>query len=268
MNNDRVKTPEALAAIRAGGIILGNVLAAVAATVAPGVTTKSLDELAEKLIRAHGGVPAFLGYRVSTKDPPFPATLCVSVNDEVVHGIPSATRVLVEGDIIGLDIGMAWAPTGASRQYFTDTAVTVAVGNISDERSALMKRTQASLEAGIAAARSGAYIHDISHAIQTSLAAYPYGIVRDLVGHGVGYAVHEPPQVPNYFEARAPRVELISGMVLALEPMVNLGGAAVFTDTDGWTIKTRDKSASAHYEHTIIITDTGAEVVTRRPDGA
>lgn len=262
-----IKTPEALAAIREGGRLLGEVLAQVGAAAVSGATTKQLDEIAERLIRACGGAPAFLGYRVSSKIPAFPATLCVSVNDEVVHGIPGA-RVLHDGDIVGLDIGMSWAPEGSSRAYVTDTAMTVAVGKISDEDALLMERTRTALFAGIAAAHAGNFVHDISAAIEQSLTPYEYGIVRDLVGHGVGYEVHEPPQVPNYIEPRAPRVQLRSGMVLALEPMVNRGGAAVYTADDGWTIKTRDKSRSAHFEHTIIITDGDAQVVTRRPDEA
>lgn len=262
-----IKTPEVLAAIREGGKLLGEILARVALAVKPSVTTASLDELAEKLIRDCGGTPSFLGYHAGAKVPVFPATLCVSVNDEVVHGVPSS-RVLQDGDIVGLDIGMAWAPPGASRAYYTDTAITVAVGNITQEDAQLMERTRAALFAGIAVARSGNFVHDISAAIEQSLASYGYGIVRDLVGHGVGYEVHEPPHVPNFVAPRAPRALLRAGMVLALEPMVNRRSAAVYTTDDQWTIKTCDHSRSAHFEHTIIITDGEAEVVTRWPNEA
>lgn len=266
MKKNFVKSEEALTAIRTGGKLLGEILEKVSLIVKPGVTTKQLDELAEKLIRECGGRPAFLDYQISSRYPKYPATLCVSVNDEVVHGIPKASHVLQAGDIVGLDIGMEWPYKKGTPGFYTDTAMTVGVGAISADDQKLMDRTQASLFAGIKAARGGAQIRDISQAIESSLKPYGYGIVEDLVGHGVGNAVHEDPQVPNFVYRGAPVVPLVPGMVLALEPMINRGGAEVKTERDGWTIKTSDHSRSAHFEHTIIITEGGPEIVTKRPN--
>jgi methionyl aminopeptidase len=266
LDNRMVKSPEALAAIRAGGKILGEVLAQAAAAVKVGASTKSLDELAEKLIRAAGGRPAFLGYKISSRDNAYPATLCVSVNDEVVHGIPKLSHIIQDGDIVGLDIGMEWPYTeGGPKGFFTDTAISVIAGTPRPGDTELLARTYESLRVGIAAAHLGNEIKDISRAIENSLKPYPYGVVRDLVGHGVGYAVHEEPQVPNFVDRRTPTVRLLDGMVLALEPMVTTGGMDVYTEKDGWTVRTEDGSRSAHFEHTIIISPTGPEIVTLRP---
>ncbi len=266
MRKTFIKTPEALVAIREGGKILGEILERVAALVRVGATTLELDQAAEKFIRECGGRPAFLAYQISPRYPAYPASLCVSVNDEVVHGIPKESVVLRDGDIVGLDIGMEWPyKKGGVAGFYTDTALTVGVGEVSSSNKALMTRTHDSLFTGIAAARAGSEIRDISRAVENALRPFGYGIVRDLVGHGVGYAVHEDPQVPNFFDRNSPRVPLEAGMVLALEPMVNLGHADVYTERDGWTIKTEDGSRSAHFEHTIIITEQGAEIVTLRP---
>lgn len=263
-----IKSPDALAAIREGGRLLGIILEDVAAAVKPGVTTQALDDMARAAIEAVGGRPSFLGYKISPRIGAYPASLCVSVNDEVVHGIPQATHVLAEGDIVGLDIGMEWPYQKGATGFYTDTAVSVGVGTISKEDADLLARTYASLMAGIAAARAGRMVQDISRAIETSLKVFPYGIVKDLVGHGVGYAVHEEPQVPNFVDARARPVPLVPGMVIALEPMVTRGTDAVTTDADGWTIRTRDKSHAGHFEHTIIITDAEPAIVTHRPHEA
>lgn len=261
-----VKSREALSAIRAGGKILGEVLAEVAAAVRVGVSTKSLDELAEKLIRAAGGRPAFLGYKISARDSAYPATLCVSINEEVVHGIPSDSRIIADGDIVGLDIGMEWPYSeGGQKGFYTDTAISVIAGTARPGDAELLDRTYASLRAGIAAAQLGNEIKDISRAVEISVKPFGYGVVRDLVGHGVGYAVHEAPQVPNFVDKFSPQVRLLSGMVLALEPMVTTGGMDVYTKPDGWTIVTKDGSRSAHFEHTIIISPDGPEIVTLRP---
>ncbi len=266
MKKKFIKSDDALVAIRTGGKLLGEILEKVSCAVKVGVTTKSLDDYACELIVAAGGRPAFLGYQISPRYPAYPAGLCVSVNDEVVHGIPKSTQVLVAGDIVGLDIGMEWpykknGPAG----FYTDTAMTVSAGTASAEDKKLMDRTYAALRAGISAAHDGGEVRDISRAIEGSLKPFGYGIVEDLVGHGVGYSVHEDPQIPNFLYRGAPVIPLKSGMVLALEPMVNRGGSEVYTDRDAWTIKTSDRSRSAHFEHTIIITDTGADIVTLRP---
>lgn len=264
-----VKSAEAVAAIREGGKMLGEILEKVSLTVRPGMTTKELDEMAEQLIRECGGRPAFLGYSMGPRYPAYPASLCVSVNDEVVHGIPKSTVTLQEGDIVGLDIGMEWPyKKGGKPGFYTDTAMTVAVGKISKADQQLMERTRAALFAGIAAAHGRGEVRDISRAVEGALKPFGYGIVEDLVGHGVGNSVHEEPQVPNYLYRGAPVVPLVPNMVLALEPMVNHGRSAVITDRDHWTIKTADGSRSAHFEHTIIITETGADIVTKRPSEA
>lgn len=268
MKNNFIKSPEALDAIRVGGKLLGEILEKVSLRVAPGVSTKELDDYAEQLIREAGGRPAFLGYQISPRYPQYPASLCVSVNDEVVHGIPKATRILEVGDIVGLDIGMEWPYKKGQKGFYTDTAMTVSAGPARPDDQKLMDRTRAALFAGITAAHGGGQIRDISHAIETSLKPFGYGIVEDLVGHGVGYAVHEDPQVPNFLYRGAPVIPLVPGMVLALEPMVNRGGSEVYTEHDGWTIRTSDKSRSAHFEHTIIITEAGADIVTLRPHEA
>ncbi len=261
-----IKSAEALAAIRVGGKLLGEILEKVSLAVKPGVTTLELDQLAEQLIRECGGRPAFLGYQISPRYPAYPASLCVSVNDEVVHGIPKASHIVQQGDIVGLDIGMEWPFKKGLSGFYTDTAMTVSAGVASLEDQQLMDRTYLALFAGIKAAHGGGQIRDISHAVETSLKPFGYGIVEDLVGHGVGYSVHEDPQVPNFVYRGAPVVPLVAGMVLALEPMVNRRSAEVYTERDGWTIKTSDHSRSAHFEHTIIITEGAAEIVTRRPN--
>lgn len=268
MKSTWVKSAEAQQAIREGGKLLGIILADVAAAVRPGISTKELDDMAQTMIAGVGGRAAFLGYKIHPRIPAYPAALCVSVNDEVVHGIPRANRILQAGDIVGLDIGMEWPYKKGQPGFYTDTALSVGVGAVAEEDKLLMQRTYQSLLAGIAAARGGKTIKDISRAIESSLRPFGYGVVRDLVGHSVGYEVHEEPQVPNFFEPTNDDIVLVPGMVLALEPMVNRGGAAVEVATDNWTYKTVDKSRSAHFEHTIIITEAGADIVTLRPHEA
>lgn len=265
MKKNFVKSEEALKQIRAGGKLLGEILEKVSLIVKPGISTMDIDDLAHKLITECGGRPAFLGYKISSRYPAYPATICVSVNDEVVHGIAKKDHILKEGDIVGLDIGMEWPYKKGTPGFYTDTALTVGVGKISKEDADLLARTQSSLYAGITAARGGGQIRDISAAVELSLKPFNYGIVEDLVGHGVGNSVHEDPQVPNFTYRGAPVVPLVPGMVLALEPMINRGGGEVYTEKDGWTVRTSDGSRSAHFEHTIIITDGAPEIVTKRP---
>jgi methionyl aminopeptidase len=217
--------------------------------VKPGVTTADLDRLAEEFIIGEGAIPAFKGYRG------YPATLCTSVNEEVVHGIPSARR-LEEGDIIGIDVG------AIVEGFYGDAAVTLPVGRISDEAARLIRVTEAALAAGLAQVRAGNRLSDISHAVQTVAEAAGYSVVTDFVGHGIGRNLHEDPQVPNFGKpGEGPRLK--EGLVLAIEPMVNIGGHEVEVLSDRWTVVTRDKSLSAHFEHTIAITPDGPKVLTR-----
>ena len=236
--------------MRVANALVAEVLAELAAMVAPGVTTRDLDAAAEKLVREGGAEPAFKGYRG------YPNTLCASVNEQVVHGIPSA-RPLVEGDIISLDMGVKL------NGFYGDSAVTVAVGTVSEEAARLLRVTRDALEKGIAQVRLGGRVSDIGHAIQEHVEAHGFSVVREFVGHGIGAALHEEPQIANYGEpGRGPR--LAEGMTLAIEPMVNVGRPAVRVLADGWTAVTKDGSLSAHFEHTVAVTKTGPLVLTRR----
>ena len=236
--------------MRAANALVADVLAELATMVAPGVTTADLDAAAERLVRAGGAEPAFKGYRG------YPRTLCASVNEQVVHGIPSA-RVLVEGDIISLDMGVKL------NGFYGDSAVTVPVGRVSEVAATLLRVTQESLEKGIEQVRLGGRISDIGHAIQQHVEAHGLSVVREFVGHGIGSALHEEPQIANYGEpGRGPR--LAEGMTLAIEPMVNVGRPAVKVLADGWTAVTKDGSLSAHFEHTVAVTKNGPLVLTRR----
>lgn len=242
------KSPSELAVMREAGRITAAALDAVAATVRPGVTTAELDAVAEQVIVQAGARPAFKGYQG------FPATICASVNDQVVHGIPGA-RVLREGQIISVDCG------AIVDGYYGDSARTFAVGTVSAEAQRLMDVTLRSLEAGIARCRPGMRLHDISAAVQEVAEASGFSVVREYVGHGIGRAMHEDPQVPNFGQAGTGPT-LKSGMVLAIEPMVNAGGAAVRSLDDGWTVVTVDGTMSAHFEHTVAITEDGPMILT------
>ena len=234
--------------MRAANALVADVLAELTSMVAPGVTTKDLDEAAEKLVRAGGAEPAFKGYRG------YPSTLCASVNEQVVHGIPS-NRPLNDGDIISLDMGVKL------NGFYGDSAVTVPVGNVSDEAATLLRITREALEKGIAQVKLGGRVSDIGHAIQQHVEAHGFSVVREFVGHGIGTALHEEPQVANYGPGgRGPR--LSEGMVLAIEPMVNAAKPAVKVLSDGWTAVTRDGSLSAHFEHTVVVTHDGCEILT------
>ena len=234
--------------LRDANRLVGRVLEVVREAVAPGVTTAELDALAERQIRAGGAVPAFKGYKG------YPATICASINEQVVHGIPSA-RTLEKGDIVSIDLG---ALLGG---FYGDSAITVGVGTISPKAAELLRVTEESLWKAIEAVRPGARISDIGHAVQTHVEAFGFSVVREFVGHGIGSELHEEPQIPNYGEpGRGPR--LAEGMVLAIEPMVNAGGAGVKVLKDGWTAVTSDRSLSEHFEHTVAVTSDGAEVLS------
>ena len=251
------KSPREIEQMRRANVLVAEVLAELSSMVAPGVTTADLDAAAERLVLAAGAEPAFKGYRG------YPATLCASVNDEVVHGIP-ANRALAEGDIISLDMGVKLDG------FYGDSAVTVPVGEVSDDVQRLLRVTQESLQKGIAQVVLGGRVSDIGHAIQEHVEAAGFSVVREFVGHGIGVQLHEEPQIANYGEpGRGPR--LAEGMVLAIEPMVNMGRPAVKVLKDGWTAVTRDGSLSAHFEHTVAVTKNGPLVLTERsaaPAGA
>jgi methionyl aminopeptidase len=245
-----LKTPDEVAVMAQASRIVAEALAVLKSAVKPGITTDELDRLAESEIRARGAIPAFKGYRN------YPKTLCASVNEQVVHGIPSK-RVLKEGDIIGLDLG---AIVGG---FYGDSAVTVAVGRIDEKSATLVRVTEESLSLAIEQARVGNRLSDISHAVQQHVEAAGYSVVTEFVGHGIGRQLHEEPQVPNDGRpGQGPRLQ--PGMVLAIEPMVNMGGSAVRVLDDRWTAVTVDGSLSAHFEHTIAIQPEGPALVLSR----
>jgi methionyl aminopeptidase len=244
-----------IAILKEGGQILSETLKEIAGMAASGVTTKELNDLAEKRIRAAGGVPSFLGYRSDRHDPPFPGTVCMSLNDEVVHGFPSK-EPLRDGDLVKMDIGMRY------KGLCTDMACTVPVGKVSAEATKLARVTLEALRLAIKHAQPGGFIADIGKAVERHVESNGFSVVEALVGHGVGHAVHEDPPVPNYWDKHAEPVRIVPGMVLALEPMVNAGHADVYLKEDRWTVATRDHRLSAHYEATIAITALGPELVT------
>jgi len=247
------KSAAELARMRAANELVADVLAELREMVRPGVTTAELDRFAEGRVRAAGAVPAFKGYHG------FPATLCTSVNEEVIHGIPSA-RSLSRGDIVSIDIGVLLDG------FYGDAAITVPLGPVDDRVAELLRVTEESLYRGIEKARVGARVSDIGHAVQRHVEAHGFSVVREFVGHGVGAALHEEPQVPNYGPSgRGPR--LAEGMTLAIEPMVAMGRAAVKVLGDGWTAVTKDGSLAAHFEHTVAVT-AGGPVIMTVPTGA
>jgi methionyl aminopeptidase len=248
------KTPDEISLMRESSRIVAQVLQVLKGLIKPGVTTKELDAVAEEFIRSQDAEPAFKGYG-SSKHNLVPASLCVSIDDQVVHGIPG-NRKLVEGEIVSIDVGVK------KHGFFGDGAWTFPVGKVSADKERLMKVTEESLFLGIAQARPGNRVHDISAAVQSCVEREGFSVVRDLVGHGVGRALHEEPAVPNYGQAGTGMV-LQQGMTIAIEPMVNFGKFKVTLDADGWTIRTADGSPSAHFEHTIAITDDTPEILTR-----
>ncbi len=261
-----IKTLAEIEKLKEGGREMGQILDALTLLVRPGVSTAEIDREAERLIIEAGGRPAFKGYKTRKSDPKFPSTICACINEEVVHGIPSQKKVLKEGDIFSIDIGMEWPYSKKEGGYYTDTALTVAVGSIPKETQKLLEVTREALEVGIRAAQVGNTIADIGRAIEMYIKSQgQYGIVRDLSGHGVGHAVHEDPWVPNYYVKQLESWKVEPGAVIAIEPMVTMGDWRVRVLDDGWTIVPVDKSLSAHFEHTLVVTEDGPEVITRRP---
>ena len=248
----RIKTDDEIKAMRASGKILAAVLRKLKEHTESGISTGELGEIAAREIKALGGEPAFLGYGSPI---PFPDVVCISVNDAVVHGIPSKETVLKNGDVVSLDLGVSY------QGMITDAAITTVVGEAGPEVERLLIDTKKSLNAGLSVIKDGVQVGDISFAIQKVLERGGYGIVRDLVGHGVGHEVHEDPNIPNYGK-KGSGPKLVAGMTLAIEPMATLGNYAVHLDHDGWTIRTNDGSLAAHFEHTILVTSAGYEILT------
>ena len=246
-----LKSAREIGLMRTGGHLLADVMDRLRETVKPGLSTLEIDEDVESFIRARGAIPAFKGYRG------FPATVCISINEEVVHGIPSAHRRIKEGDIVGLDLGCI------VEGYYADCAFTLAIGDVPPKVQQLLDVTRESLEVAIAQCHAGRRLSDVSHAVQAHVERHGFAVVRAFVGHGIGRALHEDPQIPNFGDpGRGP--QLRPGMVLAIEPMVTMGSWEVKVLDDGWTAVTRDGSLAAHFEHTIAITETGPEVLTSR----
>lgn len=246
---NKVKTKSEISYIRQSGKMLATVLKAVEKAIEPGITTLELNDIAKKELKSLGGEPAFLGYYG------YPGVICISVNDEVVHGIPGK-YIIKNGDIVSFDYGVKYGG------MITDAARSILVGPNNKQKLNLINGTLESLDAGIGAIKEGAYIGDISESIQSVLDEYGFGIVRDLVGHGVGHELHEDPNIPNYGKSGTGMI-LKEGMTLALEPMTTLGSYKVYTAADGWTILTRDGSLSAHFEDTVLVTKNGSEILTR-----
>ncbi len=247
-----IKTNEEIEIQRKSSLLVGKTLAEVAKLIRPGVTTRELDRVADTFIHDHGAVPGFKGYGG------FPAALCISVNDEVVHGIPG-DRILKNGDIVSIDCGTLM------NGFYGDSAYTFAVGEVNEEVLKLLERTKESLYLAIEQTVSGKRIGDIGYAVQTYVEKFGYSVVRDLVGHGVGRNLHEKPEVPNYGR-RGSGIKLKSGMVLAIEPMVNLGVKEVIQDKDGWTIRTADAKPSAHFEHNVVVRNGKADILSTFED--
>jgi len=254
-----LKTPAQMAKMREAGRVVAAMLDACRATVRPGVTTAELDRVAAEILRKAGATSSFLGYGT----PPYPATICTSVNQEIVHGIPSPTRKLREGDIVGIDAG------AIVDGWHADAAITVPVGKVSGDAARLIVVTEEALRIGIASAKVGGRVGDIGTAIEEYVRGEGFSVVRNYVGHGIGRAMHEDPQVPNYRPTRGqPNPPISEGLCIAIEPMVNIGGPETRTLGDQWTVVTADRSLSAHFEHTLACTEAGPIVLTRAGEGA
>lgn len=249
------KTEEEIELIRESSLLVGKTLGELKKHIQPGVTTQKLDEIAEEFIRDHGAIPGFKDYAPSFGESPFPYTLCTSLNEEVVHGMPSSKVVLQEGDIISVDCGVL------KNGYYGDSAYTFAVGEIPSKVSRLMQITKESLYLGIEKAIAGNRLGEISYAIQKHAERHGYSIVREMVGHGLGVNLHEPPEVPNHGKRRS-GMKLQEGLVIAIEPMINLGKRHIKVGKDGWTVFATDRLPSAHYEHCIVVRKGKAEILS------
>ena len=250
-----VKTKDEIARLREGGKRLGAILRTLVKASVPGASAQSLNVLAEKLVREGGDPPSFLNYKARGSKKRYPASLCISINDRVVHGLPSEHEIIRDGDVVSLDMGLI------HQGMYVDSAVTIGAGKVDPVAEKLIRVTEESLRAGIKQVRAGRRTGDIGYAIEKVIKPYRFGIVRELAGHGVGYAVHEEPFIPNYGEPNT-GVLLKTGMVLAIEPMVNEGGDDIVLDEDGFTFRTKDGKRSAHFEHTVLVTAGAPEVLT------
>lgn len=255
----KLKTPEEIAKMKRGGEILSRTLSLLAKHCVPGANTEDLDKMARDEFEKAGGKPSFLNYQIHSSDPPYPSAVCISINDEVVHGPATPNRVIADGDVVKMDIGL-WYEGMA-----TDMACTVLVGNVPEAACELSADTRKALEMALLTIKDGSWVHDIGKTIQNYLEPKGYGIVRDLVGHGVGHAVHEDPQIAHFHDRRMPPVKLKAGMCIAIEPMVALGDWQIKQKNDGWTIITRDGSLAAHWEVTVCVTEDGYELITPWP---
>ena len=253
------KTEQEIELMREGGQILSRALGKAVEAVRPGIKIAELDKIAEAEIRAGGGEPSFLNFANRHDDNPFPSSLCVSINEEVVHGTADRDIELKEGDIVGLDLGCKY------KDLYTDMAVTVPVGSVSKEATDLMAATKQALLDAVASVRVGGTIADIGMAVEKSIAPHGYGIVRQLVGHGVGHEVHEEPRIPNFYDKAMEKKKIVEGECLAIEPMITAGEYLLETTDDGWTAVTADQSLAAHFEVTIAATESGTEILTPLP---
>ena len=244
-----IKSEREIELMREAGRILAKIHEELGKTLAPGMSTKEIDRMCEDMIRSHGCVPSFLNYQG------FPASVCISINDEVVHGIPDKHRYLEEGDIVSLDTGVIW------KGYQSDAARTHMIGEVSGEARKLVEVTRQSFFEGIKYAKAGNHLNDISKAIQEYAESFGFGVVRDLVGHGIGTEMHEAPEIPNFAQRRK-GIRLVAGMTLAIEPMITAGRYDVVWEDDGWTVVTEDGSLASHYENTILITDGDPEILS------
>jgi len=250
-----LKTEEEIALIRESSLLVGKTLGEVKKHVRPGISTLELDKIAEEFIRDHGAIPAFKDYEPSFGHSPFPGTLCTSINEVVVHGMPSSKHTLKDGDIISVDCGVYM------NGYFGDSAYTFTVGEISPQVRKLLNVTKRSLYMGIEKAVDGMRLGEISHAIQRYVESHGFSVVREMVGHGLGKELHEPPEIPNYGRRRS-GIRLKEGMVIAIEPMINLGKRFIKVDDDGWTVFATDRKPSAHFEHTVVVRKGKAEILS------
>lgn len=257
-----IKNQKEIEVIRQGGKILSKILKEIIKEVKPGITTGHLEEMACLLIKQAGGRPSFKNYKSKKEERPFPTALCTSVNNEVVHAPSLPSRTLKNSDIIGIDLGIEYPYNNKKSGYYTDMAVTVPVGQVSKEAEKLINTAKNSLILAINQIRPGNKLNQIGKVIQKFVEENGFSVVRQLVGHGVGLAVHEEPQIPNYDFANSEKIILKSGMILAIEPMINLGGWRVVTGTDKFTILTADGSLSAHFEETVLVTEQGHEILT------
>jgi len=257
MSSHLIKSKEEIKVMREGGRVLAGILEKLRAEVKPGTSAGELEKLARELVFSYGARPSFLGYAPNGLGQGYPAALCVSVNDEIVHGLPLLDKIINEGDLVKLDMGVE------HKKMHTDATIMVGVGKLQKTAQKLMRTTKESLELGIREIRPGALLNDYARAVENHARKNGFSVVMDLVGHGVGYSIHEPPQVLNYFHKKLGNIVLEEGMTLALEPMINEGGCEIYLADDGWTYKTADGKLNGHWEHTVAVAKDGCEVLTR-----